>query len=357
MIRAGLWETEAQSTDINGCELSQLYQLAQEQCVVGLIAAGLEHITDRRFSKIETLSIVGEALQLEQRNLAMNHLIGVIVDKLRNAGIYTLLVKGQGVAQCYERPLWRACGDVDFYLSKSNYEKAKEFLAPLASNFEPEDKRRLHFGMTIDSWVVELHGTMHSDISFRINAVLDEVHHDIFYNGNIRSWNNNGVTIFLPDANNDVIIIFTHFINHFYGEGIGLRQICDWCRLLWKYKDEIDVALLEKRLKRMKLMKEWKAFGAFAVEYLGMPIDAIPLYSNTGLYRKKAKMLCSLIIETGNFGHNKDNSYRNNSSKIKINVITFFRRFKEFSHIATIFPVNTPRFFITYVLGRVKAMI
>lgn len=104
LIRAGLWETEVQSTDINGCELSQLYQLAQEQCVVGLIAAGLEHITDRRFSKIETLSIVGEALQLEQRNLAMNHLIGVIVDKLRNAGIYTLLVKGQGVAQCYERP-------------------------------------------------------------------------------------------------------------------------------------------------------------------------------------------------------------------------------------------------------------
>lgn len=225
------------------------------------MAAGLEHIVDVKAPKEDALQFVGRALQLEQRNIAMNAFIRDIVDKFRNADIYTLLVKGQGVARCYERPLWRAAGDVDFYLSESNYQKAKAYITPLASYVEPEDKRRLHYGVTIDPWIVELHGTMHSDISFRMNSILDEVHHDIFYNGNIRSWNNNGVTVFLPDANNDVIIIFSHFINHFYGEGIGLRQICDWCRLLWKYKDEIDISLLEKRLKRMRLMNEWKVFG------------------------------------------------------------------------------------------------
>ena len=30
-----------------------------------------------------------------------------IVDKMREKDIYTLLVKGQGIAQCFERPLWR----------------------------------------------------------------------------------------------------------------------------------------------------------------------------------------------------------------------------------------------------------
>ena len=51
---------------------------------------------------------------------------------MREAGIYTVLVKGQGVGQCYERPLWRSCGDVDLFFDAENYEQAKAFLSPLA---------------------------------------------------------------------------------------------------------------------------------------------------------------------------------------------------------------------------------
>lgn len=356
LVRAGLWEQEAQLSSYGKVDYSLIMRLAEEQSVVGLLTAGLEHVVDVKVPKEDALQFVGQALQLEQRNIAMNAFIRDIVDKLRKEDIYTLLVKGQGVAQCYERPLWRAAGDVDFYLSELNYQKAKAFITPLASYVESEDKRRLHFGMTIDPWIVELHGTLHSDISFRMNTVLDDVHHDVFYNGNIRSWNNNGVTVFLPDANNDVIIIFSHFINHFYGEGIGLRQICDWCRLLWKYKDEIDISLLEKRLKRMRLMNEWKAFGAFAVEFLGMPLEAMPYYESSNKIRRKAKKISELIIETGSFGVNKDNSYRGNNQKWRKNVITLTRRFGEFRRIASIFPINAPLFFVNYVFNRLKAM-
>ena len=80
--------------------------------------------------------------------------------------------------------------------------------------------------------------------------------------------------------NNDILLIFTHFLKHFYKGGIGLRQICDWCRLLWTYRDSIDVALLEQRLRKMGLMSEWKAFAALAVEYLGMPAES-PIYDSS----------------------------------------------------------------------------
>ena len=59
-------------------------------------------------------------LQIEKQNSAMNSFIGVLVEKMRKEGIYTLLIKGQGVAQCYEKPLWRSCGDIDLYLSEDN---------------------------------------------------------------------------------------------------------------------------------------------------------------------------------------------------------------------------------------------
>lgn len=40
----------------------------------------------------------------------MNYFIGVLTDKIKEADIGAVLMKGQGVAQCYERPLWRVAG-------------------------------------------------------------------------------------------------------------------------------------------------------------------------------------------------------------------------------------------------------
>lgn len=354
LVKAGLWEKEARLLPFGEVNFSEVMRLAQEQAVVGVVAAGLEHVADIKIPQVWALQFAGQTLQLEQRNKAMNQFIAELVAKMRNADIYSILVKGQGVAQCYERPLWRAAGDIDFYLSDSSYEKAKSFLVPLAQHIEAEDKNKLHQGMTINGWIVELHGTMHTYISIRINKVNDEVHHDIFFNGNVRSWNDNGIQVFLPNPDNDVLVIFNHFINHFYGEGVGLRQICDWCRLLWTYKEEVNLSLLEKRLNKMGLMGEWKAFGSFAVNYLGIPSQAMPFYEDKDKYQGEVRKIRDLIIATGSFGVNKDESYRANNSKVIANILTFFRRFEEFSRIATIFPLNAIKFFLHYTKQRIK---
>ena len=55
------------------------------------------------------------------------------------------------MAQCYERPLWRSCGDVDFFLDDENYEKAKGFLKPLAASVEEEYVREKHLGMPAEA--------------------------------------------------------------------------------------------------------------------------------------------------------------------------------------------------------------
>ena len=357
LLRAGLWEQDVQLASYEKIDFNEVYRLAEEQSVVGLVSAGIEHIVDVKVPQEVALTFVGSALQLEQRNKAMNQFVGALIEKLRTADIYTLLVKGQGIAQCYERPLWRVSGDVDLYLSKNNYNKAKAFLSPLAEHVDKEDKHKLHLGMTINSWIVELHGTMYTEISNRMNAVSDEVNTDIFLNGNVRSWDNGGVQISLPNPDNDVIIIFNHYINHFYGEGIGLRQICDWCRLLWYYKSKINSNLLERRIRKAGLMTEWKAFAAFAADYLGMAVDAIPFYDNRNKYRNKADKIAELIIETGSFGSKKDYSYRQKGPQWKVYVQTFITRMSEFIRLTTVFPLNAPKFFVTYTFNRVKAVL
>lgn len=354
LVRAGLWEEEFRLSVFDGIDLKVIYRLAQEQSVVGLVAAGLEHANDVQFPKEDVLTIVGDALQLEQRNNAMNHFIGVIVEKMRDAGIHTLLVKGQGVAQCYAKPQWRACGDVDLLLNPDNYNKAKNYLSSLGLTIDNEDVRRKHLGLTIDSWIVELHGALPFDLSSKVDKVINEAQDDVFYNGSVRTWMNGDTQVFLPSPDNDLIIIFTHFLHHFFIEGVGLRQICDWCRLLWTYKDAIDNNLLKRRLYKASLTSEWCAFASLAVNYLGMPIDAMPLYKDSRSFKGKAKRLLTRIIKTGNMGHNNDLSYRANQTLFISNVITFFRRFADFIEISFVFPVDAPKFFVNYVFNRVR---
>ena len=356
LARAGLWEQEVQLQPYGEVDFAEVLELAEEQSVVGLVAAGIEHITGSKPQKKDVLQFIGRTVQLEQRNQAMNYFIGVIVEKMREAGIVTVLVKGQGVGQCYERPLWRSCGDVDLFFDAENYEKAKAFLPPLAVSVDPEEKRKKHLAMTIDPWVVELHGLMPTEISERINAGVERVQSDIFENGGVRVWRNDGVDVLLPSPVNDVMIVFTHFLQHFFVGGVGLRQICDWCRLLWTYRDSLDRGLLERRLKEMGIVSEWKAFGAFAVEWLGMPVEAMPLYSSDASWSRKAKRICRVVMEAGNFGHNKDNSYRSRYPRLVEKSITFFLRLGEYGRLFLIFPADVPKFFVTYVGRRTKAV-
>lgn len=351
LVRAGLWEKEVRLSIIESIALKEIYRLAQEQSVVGLVAAGLEQVKEVQFPKEDVLTIVGDALQLEQRNMAMNDFIGDIVEKMRKVGIYTILVKGQGVAQCYAKPQWRACGDVDLLLSPENYDRAKHFLAPLALSIDEEDVRRKHLGMTIEPWIVELHGALPFGLSLRTDKLLDDAYNDVFYKGNVRSWMNGNTQVFLPAPDNDVIFVFTHFLHHFFIEGVGLRQICDWCRILWSFRDSIDIPLLENRIRKAGLMTEWRTFAAVAVDYLGMPSESMPLYRHG--YQKRAQRVLSCILKGGNFGQNKDLSYRTKYKGLTYKIIAVWRRFVDFSSLMLVFPVDVPRFFFTYVFEKI----
>ena len=171
----------------------------------------------------------------------------------------------------------------------------------------------------------------------------------------MRVWKNDGADVPLPSPDNDVIIVFTHFLQHFFCGGVGLRQICDWCRLLWTYRDSIDRGLLEQRLREMGIVSEWKVFAAFAVDWLEMPVEAMPLYSSDASWSRKAKRICRVVMEAGNFGYNKDNSYRSRYPLLVEKSITFFRRLVEYMRLFSIFTADAPRFFVTYVGRRTKA--
>ena len=347
LVKAGLWEKDVQLSRFGNIDYADVYRLADEQSVIGLVTAGFDHVTDVKVPQEDVLQFVGSALQIEQCNNSLNDFVAELIEKLRKEDIYAILVKGQGIAQCYERPLWRTSGDVDLLLSDDNYQKAKELLIPLADDVEKEFKKFKHIGMTLKGdYVVELHGTLHSRLSARIDKAIDDTQNDVFYGGNVRTWQNGKCQVFLPAPDSDIIFIFTHIIHHFYIEGIGLRQICDWCRLLWTYRNKIDVQLLEKRLQTMGLVSEWKAFAALAVDYLGMPVEAMLFYSDEKKWSRKAKKIMEFILEVGNFGHNRQ------SAGGKIN--SAWNKMKDFGRHVRVFPIDSIKFFFHFLINGIQ---
>ena len=380
LLRAGLFpEREFKGSTVQQfkeIDWDKVYLLALEQSVQGLVLQGLEWFMEQgAISKDDTpqellLQWIGEVQMIEQQNLAMNEFVAWLIERLRKEDIYALLVKGQGIAQCYENPLLRTSGDVDLLLSEDDYEKTKKALLPLAADVETEYTHLQHIGMTINGWVVELHGTLHGGLSTSVVRELDDIKKVVFYDGKVRSWMNNQTQIFLPAADEDVVYVFSHILHHFFFEGIGLRQICDWCRLLWIYKDSLNHELLETRIRKMGLMTEWKAFAVLAVEYLGMPVEAMPLLDSSNVelhstpfttrpnesklsmalatlgvqefkkFMKKADKICKFVLEVGNFGHNRDYAYQKKYPYMVFKAISLWKHFQDFGRYFVIFPLD-----------------
>ena len=306
LVKAGLWGNGNLDIRIDGTtDWQEVYRLATEQSVLGLVLAGLEH-SDVKPSQVLLLQWIGEVQMIEQRNKAMNQFVAELVEKMRAADIYAILVKGQGVAQCYEKPLWRPSGDVDLLLSEVNYKKAKELLLPLSSSNKNEERYSQHLGMSIGQWYVEIHGSLRTGLSARVDKEVDAVQESVFIGGNVRSWDNSGTLVFLPAPTEDVFLVFTHFIKHFYKEGMSLRQVCDWCRLLWTYRESLNYGKLELWINKAGLMKEWKTFYNLASRYLGMPEINLNLDANlndSANLDRKAERLMAFIL--GGYSGNK----------------------------------------------------
>lgn len=156
----------------------------------------------------------------------------------------------------------------------------------------------------------------------------------------------NGETqVFSPRADEDVVYVFSHILQHFFKEGIGLRQICDWCRLIWTNRESLNYGLLESRIQKAGVMSEWKAFAALAVDFLGMPIEAMPLFNdkdnkNHNLHRK-AELIMDFVLETGNFGHNRDYSYYDKYPYLVFKAISLWKHFEDFGRYFIIFPLDS----------------
>ena len=105
----------------------------------------------------------------------------------------------------------------------------------------------------------------------------------------------------------------------------------------------MDRWLLFDRVRAMGILTEWEVFAALAVDWLGMPMEAMPLYSSKRKWSRKAERVLSFMMETGNFGHNRDRSYYEKYPVFVYKAISLWRNTSDSLRHFMIFPKDAVR--------------
>lgn len=301
LLKAGLWGTAVKRGDFtdSGIDWERVVELARQQTVVGIVGEAMSQLPRGMMPRSLYLQVLKEVMEIEEENKRMNALIPVLFRTLDQLGVQSWLLKGQGVAQCYENSLRRTSGDIDvFFPIDGEYEKAREdFLRHL----KPEDVHNdNHQTKTLEfdykGIYIELHGRILPEVNRRCSHHFATFQKECQGESGIE-WN--GAT--LPPLRFDAVFIFMHMVRHYFGGGIGLRQVSDWMRYVYKHHQDIQEEKLKENLQNTGLFKLWQAFGCMAVESLGYPSESMFFY--TPSFSKQARRLLKYILESGNFGY------------------------------------------------------
>ena len=345
LLRAGLWnEVPAREPFAGGVDWEALYRLAFAQTVVPLVTDGVNRLPQEFLpAEPERLDpFLGDMMATAKRNRVLDAFIPKLFGALQ--GIPVVLVKGQSLALDYLDPERRQPGDIDLLLTPASYEAAKAVLLPKATKVLEESMAVWHQGMHFRSIEVEIHGSIGTLMSRKLDRKLAALLEEQFDGRAFPAVSIGGAQIPVPEADFNAVYVFVHFLHHYWAGGVGLRQLIDWMTFVSVHKREIHPVILETRLKDLGLLRVWKTFTGFAQEYLGCPAEKLPLAAAPDA--GKNARIWRYIRRCGNFGKNVDRSRKQESYLVR-KVHSFWRlavadRLRHFP----VFPQESVRFFL-----------
>lgn len=303
LLQAGLWE----KADLNmtagllPCseeDWQEVYRLAQQQTVSGIIYQGLLRLPDPLLPP-RSLLLRWTVLidRIEQRNRQMNSLLADLFRLFRNKGWEAVVQKGQGTALLYGQPLWRECGDIDLcFPNFADGEKAADFLLK-ASPQKPEKEADGSLTYLLRGIRIEHHRTL---LDFQNPFLQPHLNRFIRKYGLTEAVLPEGEGAFtIPAPMTHVLLLNAHILKHVLGWGIGLRQLCDLALAYDRFSGQLEADDLYGLYRKAGLRTWNDLLHAFLTECIGLPADRLP-------YPSAAKVsplpLLEKVMQTGNFG-------------------------------------------------------
>lgn len=269
LIRNSLWskEMELYASDWEGVE-----QLAKEQGVLWMLYLGAKKFSNQIPSEClrSWRSILHSSVLFnDQTNKVQSELLRWMTEE----NLPAVVLKGTSCSRYYPYPEARSLGDIDILINKEDFEATDQYLKQ--HGYTPaKEEHSFHVGYYGKEAVIEVHfaGTSipQSICSKRITEEMN-----LFIEERQNASIDDMVFPVLSDTH-QALMLLLHMERHMLEDGIGLRQLCDWCTFVQGCKSSHWKERTLKLLGECGLLTYAKVLTKTCVKYLGLNCKSVP---------------------------------------------------------------------------------
>lgn len=299
LVQASLWNHRLHGGPIDHASLRHLMEVSDRQAVRGLVCNSLAKLSkDVVLSNVDAFEIYQSLQLIGQHNTKLFRALASLVHLLDDSDIPFVVVKGQTIEALYPLRHLRVPGDIDFYISKKYFDRAKKLIFKTWNVTYDAGDGNMHFEFMHEGVVFEMHFVLivfsSRKIQRRFNVLLDNVtclRRDI-----------DGVSIpvFTPEF--EILYTFLHLYHHFMELGIGVRHLCDFAVLCHQHRSlHLNTDILKDELDQLGFRQAFTAFEFVCVQALDLKESELPLEISSH-DRKYGKSILQQIFLRGNMG-------------------------------------------------------
>lgn len=360
LIQIALNRKQQFSQPIENHDWLFLFTEARQQALTGVLFPAVERLPPSQRPPQQLIRkwfVLAE--QIQQTNRMIHAEIAVLQQKLQEFHLDYTLLKGQGLAILYPKPLLRIPGDIDVWVRPHNdrhtsltvWRKELYRLVSLQGFSCQQSYHHLHISTT-GVTDIELHLTPSWQNNPLLNRKLQKYFLQTFHNQTQHQVHppESSCTFPTPTPEFNAFYLLLHIYHHLYAQGIGLRQLMDYYYVLHREWSADSRQNIQRILKEQQLEK-----FAGAVMYVMHTVFGLePQYWLTAADRHNGTFLLKEILRSGNFGqYDSRNSHADTPNDIK----RFIRSLKHLFIFAGKSPMElfwNPCFRIYYYLQRHK---
>ncbi len=283
-----------------------VYEMSCKQALTAVVLDGVERLpADRKPPKTVLMPWISVVQQIEVTNRRLNHVAVKVCEKFRSEGMSGVVLKGQGNAVLYPRPLHRMPGDIDLWLDcdrKTLVAYVRRYCPHVEVVYHhvdfpvmKETEIELHF---TPSWMNCLWSNLRLQRQFRLWKEESLAHRVVLPEG--------AGEISVPSLAMNRVYLLLHIYRHLFDEGIGLRQLLDYYYILRQPCTESEC---EETLRVLGCLR-MKRFAA-AVMYVMQTVFGLQDdYLLLPPCEKRGQRLLQEIMLAGNFGQHDERIHR-----------------------------------------------
>lgn len=272
---------------------------ARRQALQGVLFAAIERLPhEQRPPRGVLLTWYGEARRIEADNARLDRAAVEISQRLQQAGLRSVVLKGQGVARLYPRPELRVCGDIDIWIEGQRWSVLRRL-----GHMGRIDGITYHHAdwHCLQGVEVEAHNRPTWMYSPRLNYCLQRW----FAEQSPRQFSSVPLAlgevgkITVPSTVFNLVYLLVHLFRHTLFEGVGLRQLMDYYYALSQPIAASERAEAVTMIRRLGLLSFAGAVMHIEQRVFGLSRERMITPPRT----TEGERLLADVMHGGNFGH------------------------------------------------------